>query len=177
MRTTNNLNFSVLSQNMYLLVVDPDKCNGCRSCESLCALKHEGVNNPVLSRIRVISWELDRFNIPSVCQQCEKPVCRDVCPTDAFRKDPKTGIYIADEEVCIGCRLCELACPFGAITISPKTGTAMKCDLCGGEPLCAKYCGMEAIKYVRYDKIGITRKREGLRKLSELLELIVPGGR
>ena len=44
-----------------------------------------------------------------------------------------------NEEKCIGCLACVDACPFGAIQINPD-GDVLKCDLCGGDPVCVKYC-------------------------------------
>ena len=44
-----------------------------------------------------------------------------------------------------------------------------KCDLCGGDPACVRYCPVEAIKYVRADKVGLARRRAGAEKLSRLL--------
>ena len=42
-------------------------------------------------------------------------------------------------EKCTGCKLCIKACPFGAIQVGPNR-EILKCDLCGGDPECVKYC-------------------------------------
>jgi Fe-S-cluster-containing hydrogenase component 2 len=48
-------------------------------------------------------------------------------------------VAILDADKCTACRACVDACPFGAIFVGPK-GEILKCDLCGGNPLCVKYC-------------------------------------
>jgi len=160
-----------------LLLVDADKCVGCLTCEKVCSLKHEGECIPARSLIKVIMRVQMGTNgyfvaVPVVCQQCETPICKEVCPTNAIYQDLKTGAYMVDEDKCVGCRLCTIVCPLGAIEIHPDKNSAIKCDLCGGEPLCAKFCLAEAITYVSADKIGFKARREAIKKLSERLELI-----
>jgi len=96
----------------------------------------------------------------------------EVCPVNAIQPGSETGAYLVDERKCVGCRLCEMACPLGAIEVHPDQHVAMKCDLCGGEPLCAKFCLPEALTYVSEDKIGFARRREAIKKLSRSLEKI-----
>jgi Fe-S-cluster-containing dehydrogenase component len=48
---------------------------------------------------------------------------------------------------CIGCRRCVMACPSGHINYNQNKGAAYKCDLCGGQPQCAKYCWTGAITF------------------------------
>jgi len=153
----------------WLLVVDPDKCSGCSICEAWCSIKNEGQCNPSRSRIRVVKWEFHGIFIPVVCQQCEKPMCKEVCPLNAITQDPETGAYVVDASTCVGCRLCTIACPIGAINVDPQTKTAMKCDLCGGDPLCAKFCPSGAIKYLRSDRTAMELKREAMQKISKVL--------
>ena len=55
---------------------------------------------------------------------------------------------VVDEERCVGCGVCVLACPFGTVHIDAETGRAVKCDLCHGEPACAVACPTQAIELV-----------------------------
>ncbi|MFQ6075160.1 MAG: 4Fe-4S dicluster domain-containing protein [Candidatus Bathyarchaeia archaeon] len=163
-----------------LLLVDPDKCTGCRTCEVACSMRHFWECNPTRSMIKVIRYEKQGeyfVSIPVVCQQCETPMCKGVCPVNAIHQDPKTGAYVVNQDVCMGCRLCVIACPVSGISIDPEANIAVKCDLCGGDPLCARFCANGAITYVRRDKIGRAKAREGALKISELLTLTATAAR
>ena len=70
-----------------ILVVDVDRCTGCRICELACSWVHEGVFNPLKSRISVTAWRREGIDVPMVCQQCDTPLCQDVCPTAALSRD------------------------------------------------------------------------------------------
>ena len=153
-----------------------ERCNGCRICEIACSLKHEGVIDPTMSRIQVISDIARGVHIPLMCQHCEKPVCKDVCPVGAISRNPETGAIQFDPEICIGCRICIVACPFGGPVLDREKGIVVTCDLCDGDPYCVKFCGREAIRYVRSDTLGYVQKSEGIKKLSDLLTLITPRG-
>ena len=162
---------------MSLLLVDPDKCSGCLQCEKVCSLKHEGECIPSRSRVKVIRSAMMGpsgffVSIPAVCQQCETPMCKEVCPVEAIYQDLQTGAYLVNEDKCVGCRLCTIACPLGVIEVHPDKNVAYKCDFCGDDPECAKICLDGAITYVPRDKAGYNRRRESIKKLSSRLELI-----
>jgi hydrogenase-4 component A len=53
---------------------------------------------------------------PSLCRHCEDAYCARVCPVNAITQDAKNGRVVIDEKICVGCKMCALACPFGAIT-------------------------------------------------------------
>ncbi len=78
-----------------------------------------------------------------------------------------------DTDLCIGCKRCMMVCPFGAPAIDPITGEVFKCDLCGGDPVCARVCPTEAIQYLKADRIGLIKKRQGMEKLTEAIEFVV----
>ena len=60
------------------------------------------------------------------------------CPVDAIVVNKLTGSKDVLEDVCVGCKVCTIACPFGTVNYNADTGKVMKCDLCGGDPACAK---------------------------------------
>jgi carbon-monoxide dehydrogenase iron sulfur subunit len=148
-----------------VLVLDPEKCIGCRTCELVCSLKHSQGCSESRSRVRIVTQKTQDASMPIMCQQCEKPPCQDVCPTKATYRDPKTHAMIIDSSRCIGCQMCIMVCPFGAPSFDPIGRVTIKCDLCGGDPECAKLCPTETIKFMRSDKQAILRKRIGLEKL------------
>lgn len=149
-----------------LLVVNSEKCSGCRTCENACSYFHEGEFNPALARLTVISWKKEGMDFPVICQQCETPLCKEVCPVNAIYLDENTSAWIINEEKCIGCKLCVNACPVGAMSFHSQKRMPFKCDLCKGEPQCVKRCVMDAIEYMELDKAIIQKKREHANKIA-----------
>lgn len=154
---------------------DPNKCTGCGTCEAVCSLHHTGTVNPSRSRIRVIRFEGGVF-IPMLCLQCKDPICVSVCPTAAIFKDEVTRGIIIDSEECIGCKMCMLNCPFGAISIDSGDEKLIKCDLCGGDPTCVKFCSTGALQYVKEDTYSLRKMKEAVEKLPKLIRLATGGG-
>lgn len=60
----------------------------------------------------------------------------------------------------IGCRLCLIYCPFGAIAYSPARGEVMKCEFCDGDPTCVKYCETKAIRFMDASSVDMKKKRD-----------------
>ena len=131
-----------------VLIIDHEKCTGCRQCEMVCSVFHTGASNPSRSRIRVIKWEHIGVYLPITCQNCEKPFCTEVCPTKACHIDLKRHMVLIDKNKCIGCKTCILACPFGAPFFDKVECVTVKCDYCDGEPQCVRFCDVGAIKYL-----------------------------
>jgi len=156
-----------------ILFVDPEKCTGCRICESACSIHHEKVCNPTRARVHVVKWETAGLYIPMVCLQCDSPICETVCPMRAIKRDPKTGAMLVDSALCVGCRLCVQFCPFGGVEIDARTGKIMKCDLCGGEPICVKFCDPEALRYVNATAANTRKRRAAAERYSELMKKLL----
>jgi Fe-S-cluster-containing hydrogenase component 2 len=146
-----------------ILMVDVSACNGCRICEVVCSLEKEKASVPTKSRIRILRVDEAGVDVPGVCQHCESPPCADICPMDAITRDPKTEGVILNQERCIGCRACTFVCPYGAISLDVDKQVMIKCDLCNGEPQCAKYCPKEAIVYERSEVIDSLRREKNLK--------------
>src|SRR5689334_17342280 len=102
------------SQHQWVMVIDQAKCVGCGRCTLACR-----ASNDVPPEI---SWNLvvktgqvgdkDVF-LPRPCMHCEHAPCVEVCPVEAsYRR--ADGIVMMDYDRCIGCRYCEVACPYGA---------------------------------------------------------------
>jgi len=97
--------------------------------------------------------------------QCPKPVCAEVCQFDAIVIDSKLGIPAIDSQKCTGCMDCSEACPYGAIFFDREQGVAIMCDLCGGDPQCAKICralhgaSYAAIAYVTPEEWSMRKSR------------------
>lgn len=82
------------------------------------------------------------------CNQCSQPACAEICPTHAIAKSERSGVVQIDEQKCVGCRLCTLACPYGGISYSTEAGKSMKCDMCGGEPKCVEACSYGVLSFI-----------------------------
>ena len=132
-----------------VLLVDANKCNGCKMCEVVCSLEHIGSCNPACSRIKILKNEERGVDLPVVCMHCTEPACVEVCPTGAMVSNKDLGGITVKEDTCLGCKLCLMVCPIGAITINPieSRGPILKCDLCGGDPQCVKFCEPGALSY------------------------------
>ena len=129
------------------LMVKPEKCVSCRTCELMCSFGHTDSFNPRLSAVSVINYEEALVSVPLMCMQCEEACCLKVCPVGAISMDGH-GAAVMNPDKCIVCKMCVSACPLGNIHFSPVTKKVFKCDLCGGDPKCAKFCPSGAILYV-----------------------------
>jgi anaerobic carbon-monoxide dehydrogenase iron sulfur subunit len=141
------------------ILVNPEHCLGCRTCENACAAVHTKagtVISAILSgerlhpRNRVI--QVNGVKLSTQCRQCEDAPCVRVCPTGAtYYTDTYTAV---NQQLCIGCRLCMIVCPFGAIRVvttevaGRDKGAAFKCDLCMDRtsgPACVEACPTKAL--------------------------------
>ena len=134
------------------LVTDPTVCVGCRNCEIVCSLSHDDICRPALSRIHTQYLPTTTLSMlcamPEVCRQCNMADCYLACEWDALVLDPKTGARVIDPEKCQGCGECFAACPWDMIVYNDTAEKYSKCDLCGGDPQCVKFCPANALKFI-----------------------------
>jgi Fe-S-cluster-containing hydrogenase component 2 len=115
------------------------RCTGCRRCEIECTLYHENQIWPEASRIRVFML-VPGVEIPHFCTQCTDYPCVESCQFDALSVDAVTSAVIVDKEKCTACGVCINACPGKIPHIHPRDNYILICDLCGGDPKCARAC-------------------------------------
>lgn len=110
-------------EHKWAMVIDQNNCNGCAYCVKACQASNDV--NPDMAWNKLYSsdkvGEQEIFTTVS-CQHCEHAPCVSVCPVGAsyYRED---GIVMMDYERCIGCRYCQVACPYGARSFNWETFT------------------------------------------------------
>jgi sulfite dehydrogenase (quinone) subunit SoeB len=131
------------------LVIDLDICVGCHACATACKEWNAGGHSAPLPDFdpygagawgvwfnRIHSFEdgegeaARTVHFPKSCLHCEEPACVTVCPTGASYKRAEDGIVLVNAELCIGCKLCSWACPYGAREFDADQGVMKKCTLC-----------------------------------------------
>ena len=164
------------------LIIVTDRCMGCHTCFTACKEENQVAPGVAWNHLERVEHEkagfVDYFRVS--CMHCEDPACMKVCPVKAIHKGPN-GEVLVDQSKCIGCRMCEQACPYHApkfsdpakqsyfgdkkslSTLGPRPenvrtpGKAEHCTLCahrtakGLLPACAAACPAGAIVYVDYD--------------------------
>jgi len=151
------------------LWIDPEKCTACHRCTIACSMKHHGMINPNLARIKILRFQRWELNVPVICMACKNPPCIKVCPVNA-RVKTSNGTIITDREVCIGCKACVYICPEGSPVANPYTGQTMTCDMCKDDeagPWCVTACQREgALRVCENDAMTMetARKQAGRTK-------------
>ena len=131
-----------------------------------CSVFHVQASNPAKSAVRVVKWARGGVNVPVVCQQCEDPACANICPVQAVSRDAETGAVVVDHDLCVGCRMCTVACPFGAVTLDKDQRRAIQCDLCGGvEPMCVRFCEPGALTFKSPSAVAMDKKQVAGRRV------------
>jgi Fe-S-cluster-containing hydrogenase component 2 len=153
-----------------ILVIQPEKCTGCRTCELVCSFVKTGEFNPARSRISVFSFEKVGFSTPVVCQQCSNAACMQVCPVGAISRNEGTGAMVVDSGKCLRCKMCTIACPFGATIYDSVVDIIAKCDLCNGDPACVKFCPSGAITYAQANQGSLAKRKSYAAKFKNVYE-------
>lgn len=125
-----------------LSVVDSDRCVGCQSCMFACVRRHRRGG---LSGARILvrsAGGIERGFVVVACRACPDPQCVKVCPADALEARPAGGVTLLPDR-CLGCRLCEEACPMGAVFWNDDTNKPAICVHCG---LCVPYCPHQVLE-------------------------------
>ncbi len=138
-------------------------CIGCRACEIACKDKNGLPPGPRFRRVMYVEGgtfpDVFAYKVNMSCNHCAEPACLPTCPTGAIWKREKDGIVDIDSTLCIGCRKCEAACPYGAPQWNPKEQIIQKCNGCvdeidaGRKPYCVQACMMRVLDVGPIDKL------------------------
>ncbi len=152
--------------------LDVQTCTGCKTCMVACKDKN---NLPLGVRWRRVvefsggEWtrmpdgtygqNVFAYYISVSCNHCQDPICVQSCPTTAMNQNAN-GIVRVNQDLCIGCRYCEWACPYSAPQYDEALGCMTKCDFCldeleaGNSPACVAACPTRALQYGEYDELA-----------------------
>lgn len=137
---------------------DQTACIGCKTCQIACRDKNELYNvGEIIRRVETTEVgtfpQVRYFSLSDSCNHCEMPMCMANCSTGAISKDEETGVVVIDESMCIGCKSCVEACPYGEPVYLEQLGIVRKCDSCitlrekGEKPACVAACPMRALDF------------------------------
>lgn len=161
-----------LKQNQIEIMLYPSKCNGCddgefMSCVEACETHMKEKYGAEYTGARInIKKKSGKF-FPIICRNCDEAPCVDACMPGARYKDMKTGWTITNYKKCVGCWMCVMSCPFGAIERVEKDHFASKCDGCTDEdtPKCVEACKKGALKRIGIKNYSYERRLMVAKKL------------
>ncbi len=154
----------------YGFYLDTSSCTGCKACQIACKDKNNLSVGVLWRRVvevqggewlpRGAAWLTSAFSyfVSSACMHCEAPICAEVCPTKALYQRAD-GVVLIDAQRCMGCRYCEMACPYKAPQFDPARGVMTKCDFCydlldkGKSPACVSACQMRVLHFGDIDEL------------------------
>lgn len=155
----------------YGFYFDSERCTGCKTCELACKdYKDLGteVNFRRIYEYAGGNWVQDNegcfrqdvfaYYMSISCNHCEDPACTKVCPTGAMHKNAD-GFVVVNEQTCIGCRYCRMACPYDAPQYDAQKGHMTKCDGCysrvkeGQKPICVEACPLRALDFAPIEEL------------------------
>lgn len=181
----------------FVMVIDLARCKNLRKCHDACEVMHH--LSPEKEWLKVLKIQDNDLSAPywqpTLCFHCDEPPCVKVCPVDATYKRTD-GIVLIDNQRCIGCRFCMVACPYSArvfdwsdpdlpeevsclpyspeTSVPPRMGTVSKCDFCpdmvraGKLPSCVNACPNGVFYFGDENEDAVSNGTETVR-LSELL--------
>ena len=161
------------------LVFNARLCVGCHACEIACMDQNDtdicALEQPfrrVMSCESTADDEAVVTHLSASCRHCKDAHCMEACPAGAIKRDLATDAVYVRQHLCIGCRSCSMACPFGVPRFGGK-GVMEKCDGCrirvryGYEPACSRICPSGALSFANLDELQRNRELEAAKNLTK----------
>ncbi len=104
------------------IVIDLSKCRECKTCSVECVYPFHPNNNGMMSLLEMAVFQY-------TCRKCEEAPCIDVCPAEALERDG-SGTVERSANLCIACKSCVTACPFGTLMNQFFEVRKSVCDYC-----------------------------------------------
>ena len=152
------------------MLYDATRCIGCQACVTACKTANnlpgnlydppKDLDGYTKNIIKLYEGEGEYSYMKQQCMHCIDPGCVNACMIGAFKKR-EFGIVTWDKDRCIGCRYCQVACPYNIPKFQWDTAVPdiVKCELCnhmlarGEEPGCCQACPKEAVIYGTYEEL------------------------
>ena len=166
------------------LLYDATRCVGCQSCVAACSQANAIQPDTRFNGLHQINYDLTSTTkniiklyrpadgksysyVKQQCMHCVDPACVAGCMFKGLKKDVKTGVVTWNAKLCVGCRYCEIACPyhipkFQWESFNPKI---VKCELCkerltkGQQPACSTVCPVHAVIFGKRSELLAEAKR------------------
>jgi Fe-S-cluster-containing dehydrogenase component len=173
------------------MLYDTTRCIGCKACVFACQQANELAPTTDAGGLHLAPTDLDgntknviklwrdgdrRSFVKAQCMHCVDPACASACMLGALHKDETTGVVSWDPDYCVGCRYCQMACPFNVpkFEFGKAVPKLVKCELCrhrigaatatkgadgftryplGHGPACCEVCPRQAVVYGRRDEL------------------------
>jgi Fe-S-cluster-containing dehydrogenase component len=176
------------------MLYDTTRCIGCKSCVVACKQANDlpaergpfdegrqlydaplDLDGNTKNVIKLYSANGQQSYVKAQCMHCVDPACAAACMLKSLHKDEVTGIVSYDPAYCVGCRYCQMACPFNVpkFEFGKSAPKIVKCELCrhrvkdsaevtasgftrypvGQGPACCEVCPREAVIYGKRDEL------------------------
>jgi formate dehydrogenase iron-sulfur subunit len=157
------------------MIIDLTRCTGCNSCALACKQSNglpdpevvpQGLGSDVFTFVDArqvttpAGQEATRY-VKRQCMHCLNAACVSACPAAAMHNSGQ-GPVIYRPNRCLGCRYCQLACPFEVPRFEWDNGvnpTISKCWLCyerlqeGQKPACVEACPTGTLRFGRREEL------------------------
>ena len=171
------------------MLYDATLCIGCRACVTACKTANNmpgnlydppnDLNGDTKNIIKLYEGDGEKSYMKAQCMHCIDPGCVNACMIGAFKKR-EYGIVTWDPDRCIGCRYCQVACPYNIPKFQWDTAVPLivKCELCnhmlarGEEPGCCQACPKGAVIFGTYEEL----LAEARQRIADRPERYYPAG-